>query len=186
MCCDAALLERDLDPTGIAHKHIKDRRVQRIVPVSKGGMLSEYVPFYLAPRSPMLFAIHRGYVEGYKGGQRFILHLVASVEEIAASGLDYAFTDGHAEMAISRYFVNLDDLIQIDWTIMRAKYWSDNLDDGDRKRRRQAEFLIHSFLPWESVYKIGVLSQNMANDVSQVISKADHKPVIEVHEEWYY
>lgn len=45
----------------IAHKHIKARRDATVVRVAQGGTLSDYAPFYLAPRSPMLHAIHTGF-----------------------------------------------------------------------------------------------------------------------------
>lgn len=67
--CDAQIAARGLTPLGIAHQHIKERRKQRIVPCAAGGTLADYVPFYFAPRSPMLYAIHSGYVERYDGGQ---------------------------------------------------------------------------------------------------------------------
>ena len=44
---------------------------------------ADYVPFYFGPKSPMLYAIKQGKVEGYQG-QREIVYLVAAAEEIAA------------------------------------------------------------------------------------------------------
>lgn len=52
----------------------------------------------------MLYAIYKGNVEGYKDGQNPILHLTSSVEAVEEAGLPFAFTDGHAEMAISDFF----------------------------------------------------------------------------------
>ena len=78
-------------------------------------MLSDYVPFYFAPRSPMLYAIHKGKVEGYTGGQGEVLHLVSSAESVAGeNGLDYCFTEGHAEIGFSEFFEDLTDLQRID------------------------------------------------------------------------
>jgi hypothetical protein len=39
---------------------------------------------------------------------------------------------------------------------MEAWYWNDTPDDPDRKRRRQAEFLVHGALPWDSVEFLAV------------------------------
>ena len=99
--CDNSRQERNLGTIGIAHDHIKQRRARKRVPLGAQGTLADYVPFYFAPRSPMLYAIHMGSVAGYNGGQISVLHLVFEVEHIVRRGLTYVFTDGHADMAIS-------------------------------------------------------------------------------------
>ena len=186
LCCDNLRAERDLDYNGIAHEHIKNRRAKRPVPTCEGGTLADYVPFYFAPRSPMLYAINGGYVEGYHGSQRPILHLVASVEAITEAGSLFTFTDGHADIVYSEYFDDLDDLDKLDWDIMEERYWRDTAEDGDRKRRRQAEFLVHQFLPWNQIIEIGVINNVMAAEVTGIIEVADHKPNVVVRRDWYY
>ena len=57
--CDREAAERGLAEVGIAHQHIKDRRAGRRVPLPPGGTLDDYVPFYFAPRSPMLYSSFR-------------------------------------------------------------------------------------------------------------------------------
>ncbi len=143
--CDQVVMQRKLAYVSIAHQHIKDRRARKAVPGAPGGKLADYVPFYFAPRSPMLYAINMGNVQDYADGQRPIVHLVSSAEAVQVAGLPFTFTDGHAEMDISRFFTDLHDLDKVDWEMMQAKYWNDTLQDGDRKRRRQAEFLVHQF-----------------------------------------
>lgn len=87
---------------GIAHQHIKDRRARKAVTVAAGGTLADYVPFYFAPRSPMLFTITKGNVEGYTGGQGQVVHLASTVEAACGLGSPWCFTDGHADMALSQ------------------------------------------------------------------------------------
>lgn len=43
----------------IAHNTIQDRRAQTYVPCLPGGNPHDYVPFYFAPCSPMLYAAHK-------------------------------------------------------------------------------------------------------------------------------
>src|SRR5437868_3669264 len=90
--CDTERNRRAITSVGIAHTHIKRRRANRVVPACKGGVLADYVPFYFAPRSPMLGAIHVGQIVGYAGGQTRVLHLVTSVESVIESQLPYTFT----------------------------------------------------------------------------------------------
>jgi len=100
----------------------------------------------------MLFI--RGAVEGYTGGQRPILHLAGNAEEAVAGGLACAFTDGHADMGFTEFYEDLRDLDKMDWAVMGERYWRDTVEDPDRSRRRQAEFLVHRFYPWNLVHTI--------------------------------
>ena len=79
----------------------------------------------------MLISIHRGYVEQYDGGQDAIVHLVCSVQGLAKLGR-FAVINRHPITALAEQFDDLAALADLDWTIMRAKYWSDTDEDGDR------------------------------------------------------
>lgn len=184
--CDSSMNDNHIEHVGIAHKHIKERRARKRVPLDPGGMLADYVPFYFAPRSPMLYAIHTGYVEGYSEGQEAILHLVTSVETVLSKRLSFVFTDGHAEMAISRFFHDVSDLDQVDWEIMKATYWNDTDQDNDRSRRRQAEFLVRDFFPWKLIEKIGVMNDEVADRVDDLLSSSARTLVVTVQRKWYY
>lgn len=184
--CDAQIAASGVAPLGIAHQHIKDRRRECRVPCATGGTLADYVPFYFAPRSPMLYAIHTGSVEGYRGGQAGVLHLVAEAETVAASGCVWTFTEGHAEIALTVFYTDLCFLSAVDWAIMVEQYWHDTDEDGDRKRRRQAEFLVHRFFPWTLITEIGVISPRVADRVRVLLEPAAHRPVVSVRRSWYY
>ncbi|MGD9125394.1 MAG: DUF4433 domain-containing protein, partial [Desulfarculaceae bacterium] len=80
---DSILNTKNLKFTGIAYDHIKRRRLECLVTVPPGGTVGDYVPFYFAPRSPMLYTIHRGNVENYHDGQEKIIYLVAETNQVA-------------------------------------------------------------------------------------------------------
>ncbi len=178
--CDTLTSSYGLTPLGIAHQHIKQRRACREVPVAARGTLSDYVPFYFAPRSPMLYAIHKHQVKGYNGGQQDILHLVATIQRVSSSGLSFAFTDGHAEVKMSRFFEHLSHLV------MTKKYWNDTQQDTDRKRRRQAEFLIYQRVPWSLIDTIGVMHARIGAQVQTILQATNHRPQVVVQQAWYY
>jgi hypothetical protein len=134
----------------------------------------------------MLYAIHMGSVEGYNGGQASVVHLVFEVEHVVRDGLTYVFTDGHADMALSRFFDVTTELDHIDWQIMRERYWSDTDADGDRTRRRQAEFRVHQFVPWSLCTEIGVINARIEHEVSSILQAATHRPRVIVRRQWYY
>lgn len=143
-----AMRTAEIQYTNIAYENIQNRRATFRIPCGAGGVLHDYVPFYFAPRSPMLYAINKGNVPNYSQGQAAVIHLVSSVDYIDAEGLDFVFTDGHAAMTFTDFFDDLNDLGAIDWDVMKSRYWNDTDEDNDRKRRRQAEFLVRNFLHW--------------------------------------
>jgi hypothetical protein len=74
----------------------------------------------------------------------------------------------------------------IDWGLMESRYWNNTREYPDRRERRQAEFLVHRFFPWELIGEIGVYGKRMEKKVLKSIQHANVKPVVSVHREWYY
>ena len=184
--CSGTVQQQSMNPLEIGYTDLKDKRSGWSVPRGPGGTLSDYVPFYFAPRSPMLYAIKKGQVAGYNAGQRPIVHLLVPIERVVEYGLPFVFTDGHAIKNPSKFFDNLDDLQQVDWKIMKDTSWHDTPEDGDRKRRRQAEFLVHRHVPWELIRGIGVHDKGIAEQVRQIVAGADYQPRVVVRRNWYY
>ncbi len=185
--CDQTRMDNSLASVSIAHQHIKDRRANRKVPISPGGTLANYVPFYFAPRSPMLFAISKNQVDGYTSGQAPILHLESDAESVARAGVPFTFTDGHAEMAVSEFSSDISALrSKIDWSLMNSRYWNDTVEYPDRKRKRQAEFLLHAFAPWTLIMSIGVINQQLKEEVEAILSPSQHRPPVKITPNWYY
>ncbi len=90
----------------IAYESIMDRRASTIVPCGPRGNLLDYVAFYFAPRSPVLYTISKG-----------------------------------------------------------------NVEDPDRKCRRQAEFLVYNNFTLELIDGIAVLTVQMKNYVESLLNK---------------
>ncbi len=185
--CDKERRRRVKNHINIGHQNIKERRERWPIPVAPGGVLADYVPFYFAPRSPMLFVIHRGGVEGFTDGQNPIVHLVAETDQVAQRGLTTVFTDRHAAVALARYSGDLRLLEErIDWQVMDARIWRNTVDDPDRKERRQAEFLVHRFLPWDLIREIGVRTRTVEAAVNSILHQTDNPPTVNLRPNWYY
>ena len=184
-CC-ADLRRNKVGYRDIAYSHIQDRRATTRVPCGPRGALHDYVPFYFAPRSPMLYTIAQGNVPTYQEGQGPVVHVVSTVQAVQEVGEQFVFTDGHATMMLSGFYEDVADLAQVDWSVMPLTYWNDTPAYPDRKRRRQAEFLVHRYFPWELVTTIGVASEAMRARVQQALADAEHQPVIQVRRDWYY
>lgn len=182
--CKQALDAQAVRYTNIAYDTVQDRRARTRVPCAPCGTLHNYVPFYFAPRSPMLYTISRGNVPGR--GQGSVVHLVSTVEAVVAANLEWVFTDGHGIMGLTEFFNDLADLGRVDWNIMREQYWADTQSDGDRSRRRQAEFLVHKFFPWNLVLGIGVLDDTIKQEVEAALGSSLHRPKARIMPGWYY
>jgi hypothetical protein len=177
----------DISTTSVAYEDIQDRRAATQVTIGPKGILHDYVPCYFAPRSPMLFAVHSGDAGG-QSDQRAIIHLVSTVNEIEHHACEFIFTDGHAIMNLSEFFEDPSQLTHVDWNVMSSEYWNDTDKDPDRKRRRQAEFLVHQKLPWTAIQRIGVVSDEIADRVREIMERCDasHRPKVLTKPEWYY
>ncbi|GAF98949.1 unnamed protein product, partial [marine sediment metagenome] len=121
------------------------------IPCGPGGFIHDYIPFYFGYLSPMLLQLHTGRVAGYAEGQTPIIYLKTTAQTIAQSGAGFVFSDGHGIAHYTEWFDTLDDLDKVDWEMVYQRYWSDNVDDMDRQRRKQAEFLVHRFCNWSLI-----------------------------------
>jgi hypothetical protein len=186
LCTYNELRETGKHHISIAYQDIQDRRAKIIVPCGPGGTLHGYVPFQFAPRSPMLYTINRGNVPSCLDGQKPLLHLVSTVESARDAGLPFIFTNGHAIMRLTDFFDDLAKLDQVDWEVMRARYWHDTVNDSDRKRRRQAEFLVHKSFPWRLITQIGVINSQLDAQVTALLQSSEHQPEVVIRPDWYY
>jgi hypothetical protein len=112
--------------------------------------------------------------------------LVLDAQEVAGAQLPFVFTDGHAVIGYTRFFTDLEAITNVDFEVMRARYWNDTSEDGDRKRRRQAEFLVHTYVPWELIREIGVLDSQMRDRVNLLLRGETHVPPVRIRAGWYY
>lgn len=190
--CDAERLRQRFACVGIAHEELKRKRARKSVlnqamePLAVGGTLADYVPFYFSNRSPMLFSIHCGNVAGYAGGQANVVYLVSSVETVVAGKRQWCFTDGHAIEAVTKFYDNTDQIDSVDWPVIRDWSWKNTPSDPDRKRRKQAEFLVAGSVPWTYFHCIGVIDEQRRQRVAGIIANLDHQPRIVIEPNWYY
>jgi hypothetical protein len=180
--CDAQVRKLSLAKQTIGYAHIKARRLRRTVGVSAAGCLGDYVPFNFCQRSVMLYVVAQGHDE-YRGGQNPIIHLISTVKTAIATGRPWAFTDRHADLGHAVYYEGLDHLDEVDWSVMDQRQWG---GDSDMKERRQAEFLVHEWLPWSAILGIAVRTQETAARVRAILASDGGSPAVKVEPSWYY
>lgn len=170
----------------LGNAEIKSNRDLIEVPCGPGGCVGDYVPFYFAPNSPMLFSIKCGNAPNVDPNQRRIAYLVSSTEAVCEAGLPWVYTDGNAAVYISDFYDDLSEMeIHVDWVIMDEKYWRNTPEDGDRVRRRMAEFLVYDEVPIELFSAIGVYDGSSRN---ALVDALEGEWAIEVHVRrgWYF
>ncbi len=166
---------------------IKDYRRRRAVDAPPGGVVGEYVPFYFAPRSPMMFRIHKGGVPEYGGSDRDLAYLVTSIERIQAVGASIVVSDRNAAKSIAEFSADplaWDDLV--DWPLMKERYWADTQDYPDRKERRMAECLVHRAVPWATIEHVVVYDEARMRAVEALVSGTGRGPAVAVRPDWYF
>jgi hypothetical protein len=189
--------QQGIQAADIAYQNIQGRRAGRLVPILPNGILHDYVPFYFAPRSPMLMTINNGNVPGCPYRQDDIVHLVSDAQRIAAFGLPFVFTDLHAALDYARFFGALSDLNEIAWDLFHeapqlegyCQYWMSRHTPAkyaQRREIRQAEFLVYGRLPLAAITQIGVRNENMEARVRAALAGTNWQPNITRHPGWYY
>jgi len=190
---DKVAQDRASPGTVVGMGGIKERRMKENRIASRPGlMVGDCVPFYFCPRSIMLYLIHQGnHPElGYRGGQGPIIHLEADLLHTVAAadriGWRWAFTLSNAG---SRYYEDRADLArlgEINWEAVAATKWGGPGVDPNLKEGKQAEFLVEGSFPWHFVERIGVRSLTVYQQVSNLLTGAEHRPKLEILKDWYY
>ncbi len=171
---------------GTPYRTIHDANVQanrrvKDVPCGAGGTVHDYLPFYFGPLSVMLLQLNTGQVAGYNEGQEPLVYLRTTVQAVAQAGCPFVFTDGHGLAKFTRWFSDPVHLDAIDWPLVRDRFWADTLDDNDRKRRKQAEFLVWQGLDWDVLDGIGVFNSDIQQRVQGIISGYPDRKQVPVH-----
>lgn len=113
--------------------------------------------------------------------------MCAKVSE-ATKNTSWCASDGHTDItSLCTFFDTSEEFVSIDWDAVNANGWGAGFTkDSDLKRRKQAEFLVHSFFPWNLFVGIGVMDDATQKTVEKCLQQADHKPQIAVKRNWYY
>ena len=166
----------------IGNQELIEKRTVRSVPCGPGGTLSDYVPFYFTPFTPMLMNIKTGYGVPRQPMSDIVL-LVSSLFRLQKLGVPFVFSDRHAYLKTARFSDDLSDLDWIIWETLRARNF--RRDDIDRFEKYQAEALVHQHVPLDAL--LGIVCNN-ADVKRQVQDQADVRDIhtkIIAQPSWY-
>jgi hypothetical protein len=120
------------------------------------------------------------------GTQDEIVHLVLDAECLVATGLACVHSDGNAASLPRRFWSGVSGLSELSWDVIRSWSWKNTPEDNDRKRRKQAEFLVHDTVPWSFVQSIGAMTEATRDRAIAAMASAAHRPPVTLQPDWYY
>lgn len=152
---------------------IKNRKGLQ-APDPPGGTFEDYVPFYLGPRTPMLYNIATGWEDIEQVLQEEIIYLISSLEEIKKARCKWFFTNGHAYSKYKTNYMFTDeaDLDKLDWEAIYAEEWKNTETQLDRKDKKQSELLVKEHVPVQCICYIGVYNDKAKQTVTSIIDGA--------------
>lgn len=182
----------------IAYGGAQGARAIKSVPNPPGGTIHDFVPFYFAPRSPMLSAIHNGRVDGCELKQADILHFETTVARVVDTGQDIVFYDRNATLQFSVPYTDIELLDEkIAWDLITesprldgfCKYFFNKPSEPryvDRMEKRLAEFLVKQNVPLGCMTRIGVVNEAKAVEVRAILDATGVELDVEVMSSWYF
>jgi len=168
----------------IGNPDLIGKRNAREIDHPPGGTLSDYVPFYFTPFSPMLYNIHTGYGGIRKRTNEEILLIASSLHHLRALEVPFLFTDRHAYLEFAQFTSDLARLDWIDWPSLQAR----DFKRGDPVKfdRYQAEALVHGVLPVEGIRGIACYNEPMANHLRQMLAQRNLTIPVAAQPTWYF
>lgn len=193
---DTVVCARELLSKEAGDPEIKERRRCQPVTCPPGGVVADYVPFYFAARSPMMYKLHAGGVPSFTGDHRDLVYFVSEVGHMLAANVPFAISDRNAAKALADFTNDVGVLGNlaspnptsefIDWPLMNLTYWRGTLQHPDRMERRMAEFLVHGQVPLELIADVAVYSDDRKAKAEQLFADAGCGLQVVVRPDWYY
>jgi hypothetical protein len=170
----------------IGNVELIDRRHHRRVPIAPGGTLSDYIPFYFTPFTPMFYNIRTGYGNVTKLVNDEIVIFVSSLYRAAELGAPFVFTDQHAYPPNAGYFSDLADLNRIDWKILQHRDFKADPEDPAKIQRYQAEALIYGHLPCAALLGLVCYNDTLASALQREADSAAVNIKAVCQPGWYF
>lgn len=185
-CSQASLLDPNF--LSIGNDELISRRDKRHVPIPPGGCLSDYVPFYFTPYSPMLYNIRTGYGGIRQRPNDQIVILVSSLFALEAQGVPYVFTDRHAYLATASFFNDrVTSLQHVDFGLLqRRDFQRDEKTDPGRMERYQAEALAYGQVPVSALLGLACYTETVQREVEAEIAHAGAELKAVTRPYWYF
>lgn len=170
----------------IGNNELIEKRQHREVTISPFGTLSDYIPFYFTPYSPMMLNINTGYNGVQQVANEDIVIVVSSLFRLQEKGVSFVFTDRHAYLFNAGFYNTLDKLGQIDWPILQQRDFQRDPDNPEKIERYQAEALVHQYLPVEAFIGLVCYTETIKEQLQKMAEERDQSLKIVKKTSWYF
>jgi ssDNA thymidine ADP-ribosyltransferase, DarT len=177
---------RDPNYVDIGNLDLISKRDKHPVPQPPGGTLSDYVPFYFTPFSPMMYNIKTGWGGIRKRENEEIVIMVSSLHRLNEKDARFLFTDRHAYLVAAQFYSDLARLDQIDWDMLQRRDFAYDPDDPSKKERYQAEVLVHKHLPVEALSGFVCYNDDALGIVTKALTARQQTAKVIKKSDWYF
>ena len=160
-------------------------RNSKKVPRYPHGTLSDYVPFYFTPLTPMIYNITKGKLGVKQRKNEEIVILFSSLLKMTENNLSWVFTDRQAFRDSARFSSDISDLKDyVPWGALQSRTFH-RIDNEDGFQRYQAEALIHGTIPLNAFTAFITFNARARNEVTSIVQKTSKKIDVKERPKWY-
>lgn len=170
----------------IGNAELIGKRSSREVPIPPGGTLSDYVPFYFTPFSPMMLNIHTGRGGVQRLDNQEIVVITSSLPRLAELGVRFVFTDRHAYLNAAEFSSDLTQLDMVDWDLLQRRDFSRDYENPAKFEKYQAEALVHKHLPAVGITAIACYTREVEAQIQGAIADCGVSLETLVRPSWYF
>jgi hypothetical protein len=170
----------------IGNLDLINKRDKHPVGPAPSGTLSDYVPFYFTPFSPMMYNIKTGWGGIRKRDNHEIVMMVSSLHRLSERGLRFLFTDRHAYLVAAQFYSDLARLDQIDWDMLQRRDFKNDPEDPSKKERYQAEALVHKHLPVDALSEFVCYNDEALDVLTSALAKRHQATKVVKKPDWYF
>lgn len=170
----------------IGNSSLIEMREHRQVPISPGGTLADYIPFYFTPYSIMMYNIKTGYGSVTRRKNSDIIIMVSSLHHLSGLGIPFIYTNQHAYPVTAEYYDSLTDLGNIDWELLQSKDFRHDPEDPGKKERYQAEALIHRHLPLSGLIGMVTYDEATSEEMRDLCAQTQVPLEVIARQGWYF
>jgi hypothetical protein len=177
--------KRDPNYVPIGNTELIEKRNHKTIPNHTSKTLSDYVPFYFTPFTPMMYNIKTGRgVQKRKNAE--IIILASSVPKLQQEGVSFLFTDRHAYLETAEFYSDMADLGKIDWSLLQKRDFKRDPNDPGKVERYQAEALIYKHLPVNALLGMACHDEETENHLKNLLK--EHEIDMKIHKQpgWYF
>jgi len=170
----------------IGNPDLIEKRRTIEVPKYPGGTLSDYVPFYFTPFSPMAYNIKTGFNGIKQRPNEEIFILYSSLPKLIEDRTTFLFSDRHAALATARFSSTIDNLKWIPWGALQTRNFRRDNEHLDRFDSYQAEALVHRRLPLSFLIGVACYDDLTVEGMTKLADQVGVELDVQLKPEWYF